>query len=113
MILKGTYLVVSDNSGARKVQCIHILKNSKRRYARIGDTVLVSAKKVKHVHRRHIKHAKKIIKKKIYKGLLISTAKAFRRKRGPTIRFYKNRILMLSQQNKFLGTRIYGPICRE
>jgi len=105
MIAKGSYLVVSDNSGALKVQCIHILRNSKRRYARIGDTILVTAKKVK--------HTKKIVKKKIYRGLLISTAKAFRRRKGQTIRFHKNRILMLSDQNKILGTRIYGPICRE
>jgi large subunit ribosomal protein L14 len=105
MISKGSYLIVSDNSGARKVQCIHVLRNSRRRYARIGDTVLVTAKKVK--------HAKKIVKKKIYQALLISTTKGFRRPKGQTIRFHKNRVLMLSDQNKFLGTRVYGPICRE
>jgi large subunit ribosomal protein L14 len=105
MILKGSYLTVSDNSGAKKVQCIHVLRNSRRRYARIGDTVLVSAKKVK--------HAKKIVKKKIYRALIISTAKGFRRPKGRTIRFRTNRILLLSDQNKFLGTRVDGPICRE
>lgn len=105
MILKGSYLTVSDNSGAKKVQCIHVLRNSHRRYARIGDTVLVSAKKVK--------HAKKIVKKKIYRALIISTAKGFRRPKGSTIRFRTNRILLLSDQNKFLGTRVDGPICRE
>jgi len=105
MITKGSYLTVSDNSGAKKVQCIHVLRNSRRRYARIGDTVLVSAKKVK--------HAKKIIKKKIYRALLISTAKGFRRPKGRTIRFRQNRVLILSEQDKFLGTRVYGPICRE
>jgi large subunit ribosomal protein L14 len=105
MISKGSYLIVSDNSGAKKVQCIHVLRNSRRRYARIGDTILVTAKKVK--------HGKKIIKKKIYKALLISTSKGFRRPKGQTIRFHQNRVLMLSDQNKFLGTRVYGPICRE
>jgi len=105
MITKGSYLIVSDNSGAKKVQCIHVLGNSWRRYARTGDTILVTAKKVK--------HTKKIIKKKIYRALLISTAKGFRRPKGQTIRFHKNRVLMLSDQDKFLGTRIYGPICRE
>ena len=105
MITKGSYLTVSDNSGAKKVQCIHVLRNSRRRYARTGDTVLVTAKKVK--------HAKKVVKKKIYRALLISTAKGFRRPKGQTIRFYKNRVLMLSDHNKFLGTRVYGPICRE
>jgi len=96
MITKGSYLTVSDNSGAKKVQCIHVLRNSRRRYARTGDTVLVTAKKVK--------HAKKVVKKKIYRALLISTAKGFRRPKGQTIRFYENRVLMLSDQNKFLGT---------
>ena len=81
MIAKGSYLVVSDNSGAKKVQCIHILRNSKRRYARIGDTILVTAKKVK--------HTKKIVKKKIYRGLLISTAKAFRRRKGQSHRLHQ------------------------
>jgi large subunit ribosomal protein L14 len=60
-----------------------------------------------------VKHAKKVVKKKIYRALLISTTKGFRRPKGQTIRFYKNRVLMLSDQNKFLGTRVYGPICRE
>jgi large subunit ribosomal protein L14 len=105
MITKGSYLIVSDNSGAKKVQCIHVLGNFRRRYARIGNTVLVTAKKVK--------HAKKIIKKKIYKALIISTAQRFRRPKGQTVKCCKNRILMLSDQNKFLGTRVYGPICRE
>src|SRR3984893_14612135 len=105
MISKGSYLEVSDNSGARKVQCIHVLRNSWRRYARTGDTILVTAKK--------FKHRKKIVKKKIYRALLISTTKGFRRPKGQTIRFHKNRVLMLSDQNKFLGTRVYGPICRE
>lgn len=105
MITKGSYLIVSDNSGAKKVQCIHVLRNSHRRYARTGDAVLVSAKKVK--------HEKKIVKKKIYRALLISTTKGFRRSKGLTIRFSRNRVLLLSAQNKFLGTRVYGPICRE
>jgi large subunit ribosomal protein L14 len=60
-----------------------------------------------------VKHAKKIIKKKMYKALLISTTKGFQRPKGQTLRFHKNRVLMLSDQNKFLGTRVYGPICRE
>lgn len=105
MITKGSYLVVSDNSGAKKVQCIHVLRNSWRRYARTGDTILVVAKKVT--------PAKKIVRKRVYRALLISTAKSFRRTKGQTLRFFKNRVLMLSDQNKFLGTRVDGPICWE
>jgi large subunit ribosomal protein L14 len=105
MISKGSYLNVSDNSGARQVQCIHVLRNSRRRYARTGDIVLVTAKK--------LKPRKKIVKKKIYRALIISTTKGFRRPKGRTIKFHANRVLMLSDQKKFLGTRVYGPICRE
>jgi large subunit ribosomal protein L14 len=105
MITKGSYLTVSDNSGAKKVQCIHVLRNSRRRYARTGDTVLVTAKKVK--------HAKKVVKKKIYRALLISTTKGFRRPKGQTIRFYKNRVLILSYKNKLFLNILYVKICRE
>ena len=105
MIAKGSYLTVSDNSGAKIVQCIHILNNSKRRYARTGDMVLVTAKK--------LKHAKKIRKKKIYKAIILSTTKEFRRPKGQTLRFKQNRVLLLNEQDRFMGTRIYGPICRE
>jgi large subunit ribosomal protein L14 len=105
MIAKGSYLTVSDNSGAKIVQCIHILNNSKRRYARTGDVVLVTAKK--------LKHAKKIRKKKIYKAIILSTTKEFRRPKGQTLRFKQNRVLLLNEQDRFMGTRIYGPICRE
>jgi large subunit ribosomal protein L14 len=105
MITKGSYLTVSDNSGAKKVQCIHVLNNSKHRYARTGDMVLVTVKK--------LKHAKKIRKKKIYKAIILSTAKELHRPKGQTLRFRQNRVLLLNEQDRFMGTRIYGPICRE
>ena len=105
MIIKGSYLIVSDNSGAKKAQCIHVLGNFRRRYARIGNTILVTVKKVKHL--------KKIRKKQVYKALIISTARRFQRPKGQTLKCNKNRVLLLSHQNKFLGTRVYGPLCRE
>lgn len=105
MITKGTYLNVADNSGGKKVQCIHVLGSSKQRYTGMGATVLVSAKKVA--------PRKKIIKKKLYRALIISTRKEQRRKRVTFIRFKKNRVLLLSDQDKFFGTRVYGPICKE
>lgn len=71
----------------------------------MGRILLVSARKVR--------PKKKIVKKKIYRALLISTKKEQRRKRVTFIKFKDNRVLMLSDQNKFLGTRVYGPICKE
>jgi large subunit ribosomal protein L14 len=105
MITKGSKLVVADNSGGKKVGCIHVFGSSKQRYARMGKTILVSAKQV--IPR------KKVVRKKIYKALLISTQKEQKRKRVTFIRFRANRVLLLSDQDKFLGTRIYGPICKE
>jgi large subunit ribosomal protein L14 len=105
MISKGTNLVVADNSGGKKVHCIHILGSSKQRYTKMGRILLVSARKVR--------PKKKIVKKKIYRALLISTKREQRRKRVTFIKFKENRVLMLSDQNKFLGTRVYGPICKE
>jgi large subunit ribosomal protein L14 len=105
MISKGTNLVVADNSGGKKVQCIHVLGSSKQRYATLGKTVLISAKKVT--------PQKKITKKKLYRALVIATKKEERRNRVTFIRFRENRVLLLSEQDKFLGTRIYGPICKE
>ncbi len=105
MISRGTNLVVSDNSGGKRVQCINVMGSSKQRYVSLGKTVLVTAKKVK--------TGKKIVKKKLYSAVLIGTSKQKKRKKGYHIKFDENRVVLLSDQNKFLGTRIYGPICKE
>lgn len=105
MITRGTNLVVVDNSGGKKVQCINVRGSSQRRYAKRGNIVLVTAKKVK--------PKKKIQKKKLYQALLIGTRKEKRRRKGYFVRFDKNRVILLTEQLKFLGTRIYGPICKE
>lgn len=105
MLSKSTSLIASDNSGAKIVECINVMGSSQRRYAKIGDTILVTTKK--------LKGAKKIIKKKIYRALVISTVKEKQRRKGYSVKFDQNRVLMLSEQDKFLGTRVYGPICKE
>ena len=105
MISKNTHLFVADNSGGKEVKCINVLGSSKQKYATLGKIILVSAKVVT--------PKKKIGKKKLYRALLISTRKEQRRIRSTFIRFRKNRVLLLSEQDKFLGTRIYGPICKE
>lgn len=105
MIAKHTNLTIIDNSGAKKVQCIDVKGSSRQRYARLGTTVLVTAKK--------IKPRKKIVKKKLYPALIVGTRKEKRRRKGYYVKFSENNVLMLSEQNKFLGTRLYGPICKE
>jgi len=105
MISKGSNLLVADNSGGKKVQCIHILGSSKQKYTGMGKIILVSAKKAA--------PRKKIVRKKLYRAVIISTAKEKRRNRVTFIRFQENRVLLLSDQGKFLGTRVYGPICKE
>ncbi len=97
--------MVSDNSGGKRVQCIDVKGSSKQKYVFLGKTILVTAKKVK--------TGKKIVKKKLYSAVIIGTAKKKKRKKGYQIKFDKNRVVLLSDQNKFLGTRIYGPICKE
>lgn len=103
--MKGTNLIVGDNSGGKIVQCINVMGSSKQRYAAMGKVLLVTAKKVK--------SGKKIKKKKFYQGILINTRKEKRRNKGYYVKFDRNRVLLMSDQNKFLGTRIYGPIPKE
>lgn len=105
MITKGTSLIVSDNSGGKRVQCIDIWGSSKQKYAPLGKKVLVTAKK--------IRSGKKVAKKKRYSALLIASTKNKKRKKGYYLKFDDNRVVLLTLQNKFLGTRVDGPICKE
>lgn len=105
MIIFKTKLRVSDNSGAQICQCIHIYGGIKRRRARLGDTILVSIK--------NLKHRKKIDKKKVYFGLIVTAANKVRRIDGSYIKYDFNKVLIINLQNKFLGTRIYSPLCKE
>ena len=105
MIFTGTKLVCSDNSGAKVVQCIKVLNTAPKNYARLGNIILVVVQK--------LKNKKKVSKKKMYFGLLISVKSKTRRFDGSFLKNDTNRILLLTDIYKFLGTRIYGPICKE
>lgn len=105
MILFGTKLKNGDNTDVRKVRCIKILGNSKKKKAGLGEIVRVA------IYQR--KYKKEIIKKKVYFNLIINLKKKTRRKNGIFLAFDQNRSLNLSEQLKFLGTRVYGPICKE
>jgi len=105
MIQMQTILEVADNSGAKKVQCIKVLGGSKRRYASVGDIMVVSVKEA--IPRGRVK------KGDVRKAVVVRTAKEVRREDGTAIRFDTNAAVILNNTNGPLGTRIFGPVVRE
>ena len=105
MIINETNLEVADNSGARRVQCIKVIGGSKRKFASVGDVIIVSVKEA-------------IPKGKVNKGdvhhaVIVRTAKEIRRNDGSAIRFDKNAAVLINKQQEPIGTRIFGPVTRE
>ncbi|MDX8413633.1 MAG: 50S ribosomal protein L14 [Mariprofundales bacterium] len=105
MIQTETVLKVADNSGARKVACIKVLGGSKRRYARVGDVIVVAVKDAI--------PGGKVKKGEVQKAVVVRTAKEFRRRDGSSIRFDENAAVLLTAQGEPMGTRIFGPVTRE
>jgi len=105
MIQMRTMLDVADNSGARKVGCIKVLGSSKRKYASVGDVIVVSVKDA-------IPNAK-IKKGDVVRAVVVRTKKGIRRIDGSYIRFDDNSAVLINRQNEPLGTRIFGPVARE
>jgi large subunit ribosomal protein L14 len=105
MIQTRTVLDVADNSGARKVQCIKVLGGSKRKYASIGDIIVVSVKEA-------IPNAK-VKKGEVMKAVVVRTAKEIGRSDGTYIRFDNNSAVLIDNQKEPIGTRIFGPVARE
>jgi large subunit ribosomal protein L14 len=105
MIQMQSNLDVADNSGARRVQCIKVLGGSKRKYAGVGDIIVVSVKEA--IPRGRVK------KGDIRKAVVVRTAKEVKRDDGSTIRFDRNAAVILNNQNEPIGTRIFGPVVRE
>jgi large subunit ribosomal protein L14 len=105
MIQMRTVLDVADNSGARKVQCIKVLGGSKRKYASIGDIIVVSVKEA-------IPNAK-IKKGEVTRAVVVRTAKELGRADGSYIRFDTNSAVLIDNQKEPIGTRIFGPVARE
>ena len=105
MIQAETRLTVADNSGARTVYCIKVLGGSRRRYASIGDIIVVSVKEA-------IPNAK-VKKGDILKAVVVRTKKEIRRADGSYIRFDDNSAVLINTQREPLGTRIFGPVARE
>lgn len=105
MIQQESRLKVADNSGAKEVLCIRVLGGSKRRYARIGDQIVVTVKSA--IAGGNIK------KGEVSKAVVVRTKKEYRRKDGSYIRFDENAAVLLNQQGEPRGTRIFGPVARE
>ncbi len=105
MIQKQTYLEVADNSGAKEVQCIHIVGGTRKRYAYLGDRIKCAVK-------RAIPGG--LVKKgQVVDAVIVRTVKEFRREDGSYIRFSDNAAVILDKEGKPVGTRIFGPIARE
>ena len=105
MIQTESNLFVADNSGARKIQCIKVLGGSKRRFASIGDIIVVSIKDA--IPRGKVK------KGEVLKAVVVRTKNRLRRADGSSIRFDENAAVILDGQGEPRGTRIFGPVARE
>ncbi|MEW6186598.1 MAG: 50S ribosomal protein L14 [Thermodesulfobacteriota bacterium] len=105
MIQTQTQLDVADNSGAKKVFCIRVLGGTRRRYARIGDIIVVSVKEA-------IPNAK-VKKGDVMKAVVVRTKKEISRPDGTYIKFDDNSAVLINQQREPVGTRIFGPVARE
>ena len=105
MIQMQSNLFVADNSGARRIQCIKVLGGSKRRFASIGDIIVVSIKDA--IPRGKVK------KGEVFKAVIVRTSKEYTRNDGSTIRFDKNAAVLLDKQEEPIATRIFSPVTRE
>jgi large subunit ribosomal protein L14 len=105
MIQQQTRLKVADNSGAKELMCIKVLGGTRRRYASLGDIIVVSVKVAM--------PNSKVKKGDVHKAVVVRTAKTFKRSDGSCIRFDENSAVILNNQNEPVGTRIFGPVARE
>jgi large subunit ribosomal protein L14 len=105
MIQTETILNVADNSGAKKVLCIRVLGGTRKRYARIGDVIVVTVKEA-------IPHAK-VKKGDVMKAVIVRTVKEIKRMDDTWVKFDENAAVILSASGEPVGTRIFGPVARE
>ncbi len=105
MIQQETRLTVADNSGAKEVLCIRVLGGSKKRYATIGDKIVVSVKSAL--------PSGEAKKGTVSRAVVVRTKKEIRRPDGSYIRFDDNAVVLLTNQDEVRGTRIFGPVARE
>ena len=105
MIQVQTELLVADNTGAKRIECIKVLGGSKRRYANIGDVIKVAV--------REAIPTGKVKKGQVVDALIVRTKKGVRRKDGSLIKFDENAAVLINNQKAPIGTRVFGPVTRE
>jgi large subunit ribosomal protein L14 len=105
MIQVQTQMTVADNSGAKKVACIRVLGGTRKRYARVGDIIIVAVKEA-------LPHSK-VKKGDVMRAVVVRTVKETRRADGSYIRFDDNSAVLINPQGDPIGTRIFGPVARE
>ena len=105
MIQMQTVLDVADNSGAKKVQCIKVLGGSKRRYAHVGDTIVVTVKEAL--------PNSKVRKGQVHRAVIVRTVFPIRRPNGSYLKFDVNSAVLIGTNGEPVGTRIFGPVARE
>lgn len=106
MIQSQTILKVSDNSGAKTVRCIKILGGFKKKYAKLGDLIIVSVQNL----RNNSKKTSKVRKGEVYKALIVRTKITQQKKDGSKINFIENSVVLMNKQENPISTRIIGPI---
>jgi large subunit ribosomal protein L14 len=105
MIQQETRCIVADNSGAKEVLCIRVLGGTRKHYASLGDTIVVSVKSAT--------PGAEVKKGSVSKAIVVRTSKEVRRNDGSYIRFDDNAVVLLNNQGEMRGTRIFGPVARE
>ena len=105
MIQQETRCIVADNSGAKEVLCIRVLGGTRKHYASLGDTIVVSVKSAT--------PGADVKKGSVSKAIVVRTSKEVRRNDGSYIRFDDNAVVLLNNQGEMRGTRIFGPVARE
>ncbi len=105
MIQVQTQMTVADNSGAKKVSCIRVLGGTRRRYARVGDIIIVAVKEA-------LPHSK-VKKGDVMRAVVVRTVKEMRRQDGSYIKFDDNSAVLINPAGDPIGTRIFGPVARE
>ena len=105
MIQQESYLDVADNSGAKRVQCIRVLGGTRRRYAALGDVIVVAVQEA-------LPNAK-VKKGEVAKAVIVRTKREYQRADGSYIKFDTNSAVLINDQREPIGTRIFGPVARE
>ncbi len=106
MIQQQTILKVSDNSGAKTVKCIRVLNGFKKKYAKLGDSIIVSVQQL----RNKSKNTSKVKKGEVYKALIIRTKVPYNKKDGSQMWFGENSVVLVNKQDNPISTRIIGPL---